>query len=195
MTHTLSSVRHFAHEHDDLPAFHAAYFVLTLLAAAIFSLGAFGLLILLHMLLDWVKYRDLHQYTLRKTLEGMVRESLLDVTLFLVGISVTVYLDQSIPLIAGLQGMARVQAGLFRTALQILPKIKILHHTLNILSHMQRYFGRVHPRMGHAWTAMEYWCFFFIGFSLLLVLVSPLLLQIESAQLFQILQREMVPHM
>ena len=49
-----NSVRHFAHEHDDQPAFHATYLVIAFLTALLFNLGAFGLLIIAHMSLDMV---------------------------------------------------------------------------------------------------------------------------------------------
>ena len=62
MSTAIRHLRIFAHEHDDIPAFHAAYLVGTFLAAAIFNLGFFLLLIIGHMCLDVVKYRDFHGY-------------------------------------------------------------------------------------------------------------------------------------
>ena len=55
MPHTLASARLFAHRHDELPAFHAAYLVITVLCAALLSLGAFAALIVAHIALDYVK--------------------------------------------------------------------------------------------------------------------------------------------
>ena len=101
-------LRHFAHEHDDLPAFHAVYLLLAILSAGFFNLGAFGLLIVAHMVLDVVKYRDRHGYSWHQTYDGVVRESLVDITLLLVGTVFAVYLHHSVG-VASLSGLMRAE--------------------------------------------------------------------------------------
>ena len=98
MSKPLSSVRHFAHVHDDLPAFHAGYLVLTILVASLLNLGVFGLLIIAHMALDYVKYREHHGFSWRRTMEGMVRESLVDIALLGVGVVFAVYFHHTVAL-------------------------------------------------------------------------------------------------
>ena len=67
MQRVATRLRTFAWVHDELPAFHAAYLVLTFLTAALFNFGVFALLIAAHMMLDFVKYREVHGFTLLNT--------------------------------------------------------------------------------------------------------------------------------
>ena len=66
------NLRRILHSHDEYPAFHAGYLVLTFLIAALFNLGMFALLISAHMMLDYIKYTELHQYGHRKALRAMI---------------------------------------------------------------------------------------------------------------------------
>jgi hypothetical protein len=117
--------RAFAHTHDELPAFHAAFLVCTFIAAALLNLGSFGLLIIAHMALDYVKYRDVHHFGLARTIHAMLVESLIDITLFFVAFSSLLYLHHGLALVS-LSGLQRASIALARAATTIVPKMEIL---------------------------------------------------------------------
>lgn len=154
MSHALASARIFAHRHDELPAFHAAYLVITVLCAALLSLGAFAALIVAHMALDYVKYRDRHGFTLHRTFEGMVRESLFDVALLMIGLTFTVYFHHAMA-IATVSGLLRSEMTVIRALGTVLPKFLILNDSLSIWMHVRSYLELPHPRIGKAWTLTE----------------------------------------
>lgn len=193
MTHTLQHLRLFAHTHDDVPAFHAGYLVLIFLVAAMFNMGAFALLILAHMTLDVVKYREVHGYSWKGVIEGTVRESLVDITLLFVGLVFAVYLHHSVAGVATLSGFMRAELTLVRALGTIIPKLKILHHILKIVAHIQHYLDSIHPRMHKGWTDLEKVCLASFAISLLLLLLAPSLLGMDAPILEQIIREEMIP--
>lgn len=154
MPHTLASARLFAHRHDELPAFHAAYLVITVLCAALLSLGAFAALIIAHMALDYVKYRDYHRFTFRKTIEGMVRESLFDVALLSIGLTFTVYFHHAMA-VASISGLLRSELTMVRALGTVIPKFLILNDSLKVWIHVRNYLEHPHPRIGKFWTLTE----------------------------------------
>lgn len=154
MSHALTSARMFAHRHDELPAFHAAYLVITVLSAALFSLGAFGALIVAHMALDYVKYRDKHHFSIRRTIEGMIRESLFDIALLLIALTFTVYFHHTMA-VASVSGLLRSELTLVRALGTVVPKFLILNDSLKVWVHVRDYLEHPHPRIGKAWTLTE----------------------------------------
>lgn len=191
MHSVLISLRHFAHEHDDIPAFHAAYLVLAVLTAALFSLGAFALLVCAHMVLDFVKYREKHEFTWRSTFEGMVRESIVDITLLLVGLVFAVYLHHTVG-VTSLAGLMRAELTVIRTVAMMVPKLKILHHFLKIVSHIHHYMEQVHPRHQKGWSDLDMVCFVFCAASVLLISLAAPLMNVDSATVHTILLEELL---
>lgn len=192
MSKPLSSVRHFAHVHDDLPAFHAGYLVLTILIASLLNLGVFGLLIIAHMALDYVKYREHHGFSWRRTVEGMVRESLLDIALLGVGVVFAVYLHHTVGL-ASLSGLLRAEMTVVRAAGMLVPKAKILHDFLSIISHVRHYIDQVHPRHTLGWSRLDRFCILTLALSVLLVVATPALMGVDVSTVVRILQSELIP--
>jgi hypothetical protein len=193
MNTALTSFRHFAHEHDDLVAFHAAYLVLAFLSAGFFNLGAFGLLVIAHMALDWFKYREKHGMTRRQTMEGIVRESLVDVTLLMVGLVFSLYLHHSVGGVASVSGLMRAEITIIRMAALLVPKLKILHHFLKIIAHVHHYLDVVHPRHRSGWSALDQMCFYFCGLSLFLVIFAAPLMSVDFDVIKHILAEELIP--
>jgi len=185
-------LKHFAHQHDDLPAFHAGYLVLTLLAAAMFNLGAFGLLILAHMSLDYVKYREYHGYGWKLTFEGMVRESLIDVTLLLIGLVFSVYLHHSIAF-PGISGLMRAELTVVRMFGTLIPKMKILHNFLKVVAHVRHYMDHAHPHLRQHWSTIDRVCFWSIAFTLFLLALAAPILHVSYPVVQQILMEELMP--
>ncbi|MFA7681918.1 MAG: hypothetical protein WCX61_02710 [Candidatus Peribacteraceae bacterium] len=186
--------RDFAHRHDDIPAFHAGYLVLTLLAAAMFSLGAFGLLIIAHMTLDLVKYREYHGYGWKLTLEGMVRESLMDVTLLMIGLVFSVYLHHSVAF-PGLSGAMRAELTIIRMFGTLIPKMKILHNFLKVMAHLRHYLDHAHPHLRQHWSVIDRVCFWTISFSAFLLAFSAPILHVNYTLINSILMQELIPWM
>ncbi|MBI5155786.1 hypothetical protein HZA45_00775 [Candidatus Peregrinibacteria bacterium] len=189
----MNTLKTFALRHDQLPAFHAGYLVLTILIASMLHLGAFAILIAAHMTLDSVKYREFHHYSWRKTVRAMVRESLVDITLLMLGILFAVYLHHSLPLIAGLSGLYRSEVTVVRALGMLIPRVKIFYDFLAILSNIHRYLNRVPTYLGKPWTAVEYVCALSLALMIVLLLLAPLVLSIETSRFLWILGSEMVP--
>ncbi len=141
---TLYRFRAFAHEHDDIPAFHAAYLVATFLAAAVLNLGFFLVLILGHMALDFFKYREVHGFGLVRTFRAVILESIVDIALLLLALSFEVYLSHTF-LLAGLSGIVRSELTILEALGTLLPKVHILEHMAVIAIDVHSYLHTVHP--------------------------------------------------
>lgn len=183
----ITSLRGFARAHDELPAFHAGFMVLTFLAAAMLNLGFFGFLVLVHMSLDIVKYREVHRQTWKRTAEGVFRESIVDIALFAMACVFSLYLHPSVTGITGVQGMMLAELTVLRGVGILTPKLKILYDFLKILSHMDLYLERMHPRMGKALVMTEWVSIFSIAVSLLLVVSAPLLLHVSPVDVVRMM--------
>ena len=173
MTHILIGVRAFAQRHDELPAFHAAYLVLTILVAALLNLGAFGLLIIAHMVLDTVKYREVHRMSWPETIRATLRENLFDHTLFVLGFLIAVYLHHSLPGIAGISGLLRSEITIARGLGTLLPKTEILQRFLHVIFHLRHHLTHIETPIGERFTPTERFSIVLIGCSLLLLLLAP----------------------
>ncbi len=190
---SLRSLRLFAHQHDSLPAFHAAFLVLSFLAAAILNLGFFGVLILVHMALDIVKYREVHGLDWRKTTEGVIRESIVDLTLFMMGLVVAVYLHPSLTGMIGIKGLMLAEITVLRGIGIMTPKLKILYDMLKILSDIDHYLSRLHPKFGKNVSMIEYVCTFSLFVATGMILIAPVLLMLDGAEFMRILLSELTP--
>lgn len=186
------SLRRFAPAYEDLPAFHAAYFMLVLVFAGLCNLGFFACLILLHIILDYVKYRMKRGYGIGKALQGMMRESLLDVSLFFLALSTSVYLH---PLVlgSGYSDAQEMQITLMRALALLLPKLTILHHTLRIAFNLPGYMSHIHPHIGKSFTLINHMCISVLGIAVILLLASPVLLHVSGVTLQEILREQLLP--
>lgn len=193
MTYILTGIRTFAHRHDELPAFHAAYLVLTILIAALLNLGAFGLLIVAHMVLDTVKYREVHGMSWPKTMRATFRENLFDHTLFVLGFLIAVYLHHSLPGIAGVSGLLRSEITIARGLGTLLPKVEILQRFLHVLFHMRHHLLHIETPVGERLTPTERFSIVLVGCSVLLLLLAPAILHIGMERLLLITQEEIIP--
>ena len=190
MTTLLASTRAFAHRHDELPAFHAAYLVVAVLSAALFSLGLFAALIAMHMALDFVKYREVHHCSLSRTLQGMTRESMRDVMLLTVGLVCTVYLHHTMGM-AALSGLVRSEAVILQAIGTVLPRYFILNESLLVMLHIRDYIAHQHPRMGKEWNAMEITQMLIIAASILLLAISAPLMHVTQSHVGGIILHEL----
>jgi hypothetical protein len=183
-------VRSFAHEHDDIPAFHAAYLVGTFLAAAIFNLGFFLALIVMHMCLDFVKYRDYHRYGYAETIWAMFVENVIDIMLFFVALTFSVYTSHSFAL-AALSGFARTELTIVRAIGTIVPKFEILQHLATILLDIHAYMHTPHVLPHHELTDGQTWAVFITVSCISLLGIAFLLFHGRTDELMWILQNEL----
>jgi hypothetical protein len=168
-------VRTFVHEHDDLPAFHAAYLLLTLLAAALLSAGVFAALMLAHMMFDLFKYRQKEKLSWAATVRATLRESLPDITLLALCLTFAVYLHHSIQLIAGLSGLLHSEVSVMRALGIWLPKFGMGRRLIDVLFHGHPQFLG-HGKHRSPFTLLEWTCAGGLGFFVFLLLVAPALI-------------------
>lgn len=190
---SLRTIRTFAHQHDNLPAFHAAYLVLTFLAAAMFNLGFFAAIVIAHMALDVFKYREVHGLGWRRTWEGVFRESIVDVTLLLFGLVVATYLHPLLTGMSGIKGMMLAEITVLRGVGIMAPKLKILYEAIKILADIDHYLTRMHPKFGRDVSIIEYVCMFSLCISVGMLLVAPMLLAISPDVYLRVLMDELTP--
>lgn len=188
----ISALRHFAHEHDDLPAFHAGYLVLTVVIAAMLNLGVFVFLIAAHMALDLVKYRELHHLSWARTVEGTLRESLLDCALLAGALACAVYLHHTIGIVA-VSGIVRADLTLVRLAGTLLPKVEILERFAAVFLRMGTHLRTVVARLGEALSPGEKMELFLALAFLVLLFLAPMVLHITPTEYVGHLAVELIP--
>ncbi|MDD4628478.1 MAG: hypothetical protein PHE68_03745 [Candidatus Peribacteraceae bacterium] len=189
---TVLTIRRFAHEHDDLPAFHAGYLVLTVLVAALFNLGAFAVLILAHVSLDIVKYREVHQCNWRRTMEGVFHENVFDVLLLAIGFVFAVYFHHTGG-IAGVSGVMRADVTIFRAFGTLIPKVEILQDFLKVTLHLSAYLRFPHSQLGSGWSQGERLCLFFLSACVILLISAPFVQGMDASDFGEIIAREVAP--
>ncbi|MEN9561287.1 MAG: hypothetical protein RIQ56_560 [Candidatus Parcubacteria bacterium] len=190
--HLSAKLRSFAHAHDDLPAFHAGYLVLTFLFAAFLNIGAFGVLVLLHMSLDIVKYHDLHGLSWTQTLRGTLRESLLDVALLLVALVFAIYLHHATVIVA-VSGLVRAEATILLALGTIIPKVEVMHHLLWIASSIVSHMGYIKPATQVEWTVGELIHITLSLTALVLIVLAPTILGMSAHAFGEVLVKQLVP--
>lgn len=187
--HIAQRFRSFAIAHDDVPAFHAAYLVLTLLAAALLNVGAFVLLIVAHAGLDLVKYREVHGRAWPRTLASTLRESLLDLFLLSGALVLAVYLHHGTGIIA-VSGIVRAETSLLRGLLHLLPRVGVLWNTLWIFTNIRHHLLRS-PEATGPWKVREQLYLLGALGALLLLALAPSLFGAENVM--TILTGQLVP--
>lgn len=197
MQHTLRgsfpSITSLARNHDDLPAFNAAYWVLTFLAATLFNAGAFLLLIAAHMVLDAYKYRGVHGKKWKKVAEGVVRENMLDVSLLALAVTFGVYCHSALPLVAGLRGLVRTELVVLNAVVQIAVKVHVLHGALTVVSNLHQYLERPHPLVGKKMSMLEVASLAGLVASLVLLAASPWVLSLDFSDMAEMAADVLIP--
>lgn len=190
--HTLTQLRRFAHGHDDVPAFHAAYLVATFLAAAVLNLGFFLILIACHMSLDFVKYREVHGYGYRMTLSAMILESIGDFALLLMGLTVAVYLDHTF-LLAAASGLVRSELTIIRAVGLVFPKVVILEHFVTILVSIRSYMDTEVRGLHGSISRFQLWAFRMCGLCLALLACSIFFYRGHELDLLGVILHQLIP--
>lgn len=187
---TVSSL---ARTHDDLPAFNAAYWALTLIAAMLFNAGAFAVLVIGHMALDVYKYRDIHGKQWRKVVDGVFRENLIDTALLFLSIAFSVYCHSSLPIFAGMQGLFRTELTVVNGLIQVTTKAHILHNVLTILANVHQYLHSLHPNVGKHVSLVEAISIVALVVSLSLTIASPWILGLDQETIAHMAKDILIP--
>src|SRR3989344_6567897 len=182
----------FIHTHDEYPAFHAGFLVLTLLIAALFNLGMFALLIAVHMGLDYVKYTERHRLSSRKAMVGVLSESIIDITLLMVGLVFAVYLHHSAGLIAA-SGLLRAGGYSARAFGIVLPKLEVLYHFCDTLMNPQEHMDHFDEEVRARWTMAMTISVCAVVSCVLLLLIAPSILSINALETVGIIVNQMTP--
>lgn len=190
---TVSNVSAFARRHDDLPAFNAAYWVLTFLAAMLFNAGAFAVLIGGHIALDVYKYRTAHRQPWRRVASGVFHENILDVSLLSLGIAFGVYFHASVPLVAGVRGLLRTEISIINALVQVTVKAHILHNILMVLSHLYQYLERMHPRVGKGANLLERIAYVGLICAVVFIVASPWILGLDAEHIAELSGDLLIP--
>lgn len=185
-------IKNFAVRHDQLPAFHATYLILTILAGALLPLGAFGLLVLAHMALDSIKFREAAGYGWGKTAMAVLRESLVDMTLLLLALLFAVYLHHSLPYIAGLSGLYRAEMTILQGLGIVIPKVKILNRFLEAVMHLHLYLATI-PKYSRRMKPLEIVCLLCLCVMVVLFALAPTVLGLSMPEFLGILRSQLVP--
>jgi hypothetical protein len=193
MSRTVRSLRTFALTHDGLPAFHAGYIVLTILVAALFTLGTFSLVIGAHMALDAVKYGEFLGLGKRSTARAVLREALPDIALLSVGLTFAVYFHQSFAIIAAASGLFRSVLTLTGAAGTTMPKFEIAHRFLRAIRNIPAYLRERPIIVGSQLKPMEAFSLFVVGLNIVLVIAAPYILTTSGQTIIEVIVREMQP--
>lgn len=184
------TIRRFAIAHDETPVFHAVYLVLTFLAAALLNVGTFGLLVLAHMVLDLVKYREFHAMPWGRTLGATFRESLIDLFLLALALCLAVYLHHGQSIVA-LSGFLRMEVTIVSAFAVLLPRLEVTWHLLGVFGNIRKHLQHMHGVTG---ALRMYERLMLAGFflSVLLVVIAPVVLG-DSASVSHVLADELLP--
>ncbi len=186
------SFRTFAYQHDDLPAFHAAFLVGTFFAAAVLNLGFFACLIAIHMCMDTVKYREIHGYNWARTIHAACIESLTDIMFFFIALTSTIYLHHSYAL-SFISGLTRAELTVASIFAVLLPKMQILEHMLHVYTHINSYMHTKQASLQKGLTVMQIICVTVTVAAIVLLMLSPMLFHGSEHQLALLLNNELVP--
>lgn len=192
MTYTFQRIKFFVHEHDELPAFHAAYLLLTFLVAVLLNLGVFAVLVAAHMALDLVKYREVHGYGWMQTVRATFIESVADLMLLSLGTFFAVYLDHGAGVVA-LAGFLEFEGALARAIALFIPRIEILSHFLHVVSDVRHHLREATVKKRQVLSLGQKLCVITLTACVALTALSPVLLRVESSLVLEILAAEWVP--
>lgn len=185
--------RPFGFSYEELPAFHAAYFMLIVIFAGIFNLGFFAVLIGVHLVLDFIKYRFYLHKKRTNAAFSVFRESMADIALFFLALSSLVYLHSSLPIIAGLSGMKLTHVIVMRALAVLLPKLTILHHMLRIAFNVPAYLHTPTERPRKMWSLAECVYASTLCLSLFFLAIAPGVLGLDMVAFKEMLLEQLVP--
>lgn len=191
-TLTHGSIKRFFHGHDNLPAFHAGYLVATFLAAALFNLGFFLLLILIHMFFDYVKYREVGHQDFLHTMKSVLSESIFDLALLVFALALIVYARHSYPLPL-LSGLVRSGLNLAVAVGILIPKMRVFDDIEAAIVHVQTHLYAPPSHPSGELTALQRLSAIVFLVCFFLILFSPILPGVDSGAILWTLRQQLIP--
>lgn len=188
----LMSFRTLILQHDDLPAFRAGFIVLSFLAAAMLPFGVFALLIVAHMAMDVVKYRELHGFTWRRTIRGTTRENVDDLSYLVFGLIVAILTRPQVYM-ANLAWFFQGKQVVVAAGVILLSKLIILTHFLTVLMHPVQHNKAVTYATRVRWRMSERMYASLFLLLLLFLLTVPHILALDEPEFHKILLQQMLP--
>ena len=189
ITH-IHTLNRFALCHDEEPAFHAAYLVLTFLAAALLNVGAFALLVAVHMTLDVTKYHSLYRQSWSRSAIRTLRENIIDLFLLTLALCFAVYLHHAAGVVA-VSGLFHVEETLVRGMGMLIPRLEVLWHALAALGNFRKHLERLR-KTARGWTYPEALCGVGFVVALTMLLVSPSIIA-DPGSIKAVLMEQLVP--
>ena len=172
-----------------MPAAKAAHIVAIVLAAALLNLGAFAILILLHMVLDLLKHRELYELKSAKALHATWRDNIVDVALLLISVRVALYLHRAGGVVA-VSGLIRADMFLIQGLAIFLPKAEILCRGIHVISDVRR---RVTTSAPVQWAFTHTLARTALIGCIVLLLIAPIVLKFRTESLAAFVDTELVP--
>ena len=185
----IGSVRTFAGRHDDIPAFHAVVIAVTVIAAALFNIGAFLLLIVAHATLDIVKYREVHGMGWRKTLFATFREGLLDLFFLTLALAFALNLHHGERVFA-LSTAMRVEEVLLRFCGMGLARLEVMVHGIWVFSNVRQHILDLRTGTGR-WKLRETVMLLGLIASVAFVASAPLFM--EASAVAKVFSQQLIP--
>lgn len=192
MSYTLTRLRLLLRVREEMPALHASFLLLTFIAAALLNLGFFAVLVFLHMMVDAVKYREVHRYSWTQTLRATLIESLVDLMLLSLGTFAAIYLHRDAGIVAT-SSVLSVKAIIARAAMLYIPRVEILSHTVHIASNLRRHVRDATTKRNAMLTRGQRLSLFALLFCTLMILWAPFILPLSDQSLVQVLADQWVP--
>jgi hypothetical protein len=187
------SLRAVVHDHEDLPAIHAGFLVLSFLLAAMFRLGFFALLIAVRILLDLLKEREVFRRRWLAAFEGAIRASWTDLSLLALGLTLAMVFHPAFMSTAAVGGLPAAIFTLSRGLGMTLPKFKILLNELHVFFHLESYLHAKNVRIGTSLSFGERVATLLLGVSLLMLLTLPFVLPVSWQDYGTMVLKEMIP--
>lgn len=187
-----TSLKKVAHAHDRLPALQIGAGIFILLVAALFNPGAFGILVLTHMSLDVVKYRQIHGWPWSATLTATFRESLVDLALLAFIFCIGLYAAFGSELMPHGSILA-TEALLFRALVVLLVQVEVCRHVLQGITDSFGHFPDVRLGVTGPLYPIEVWALCLLSISVFLIVLMPILLHLSVAEFSYVFLQQLIP--
>lgn len=187
-------LRRFAVQHRDFPAFHVGLFVVTFIVAGLFNLGTLGMVLLCTLALD-VAWLLGHSRTRGMQLLLLaIRCNLETIALLAAATVITATMFDSVRAVSAAPlSVIVTEVTIISSVCALAAKWKIL---TDFLYTLLTFGSRTHvPQFSQRWNVRELLCVTVIVFSVLSLLAAPTLSGRSQQTEFDILQRELIPHL
>ncbi len=185
-------VRAFIDGHDRLPAFYVAYLVLTLCAAFFLNLGAFAVVVCLHVALDVLKFRWQARRGAWIPLLAAFHENLIECTLFAVALAFSVYVHHMVGIV-GMSGVLRAEASLLGFVLFLAKSSDLFEGSLKIIAETLHFVERVRPDAHRGFTFCDRFYVATIAACALLLAFAPQFTGAEPRVIGIVILAELMP--